>query len=40
MSFYGQLDSISDEDMIGDAGLIYVFLCLGCFETKSITQSS
>jgi hypothetical protein len=40
MNFYGQLDSISDEFAIGDVGMIYVFLCFGCFETQSITQFS
>jgi hypothetical protein len=40
MNFYGQLDSISDEFAIGDVGMIYVFLCFGCFEAKSITQFS
>lgn len=33
MAFYGQLDSISDDYMIADVGMIYVFLCFGCFET-------
>jgi hypothetical protein len=38
MSFYAQLDTISPEVDIGDAGLIYVFLCFGCKNTKSIVQ--
>lgn len=39
MSFYGQLDSINDEYMIGDSGMIYVFYCFDCGETKAISQS-
>jgi hypothetical protein len=39
MTFYGQLDSINDEFDLADCGLIYVFVCFGCFETKSILQS-
>ena len=39
MTFYAQLDSINDEFCIADCGMIYVFICFGCFETKSIIQS-
>ena len=39
MTFYAQLDSIGDEYCIADCGLIYVFLCFDCFESKSIVQS-
>jgi len=39
MSFYGQLDSVGDKYNLADCGLIYVFVCWGCFETKSILQS-
>ncbi|WP_147385692.1 YwqG family protein [Oleomonas cavernae] len=39
MTFYAQLDSINDEFVIADCGMIYVFLCFDCFETKSIVQS-
>lgn len=39
MSFYGQLDSINDDIIIGDSGMIYVFYCFDCIETKSIVQS-
>jgi len=39
MTFYGQLDSINDEFNLADCGLIYVFVCFGCFETKSILQT-
>jgi len=39
MTFYGQLDSINDDYCIADCGMIYVFVCLDCNETKSIIQS-
>lgn len=38
MSFYGQLDSLGDSHSIGDCGMIYVFLCWDCLETKSVLQ--
>jgi uncharacterized protein YwqG len=40
MTFYAQLDSINDEFVLADCGMIYVFVCFGCFETKSILQSN
>jgi hypothetical protein len=40
MTFYGQLDSINDEFVLADCGMIYVFVCFDCLETKSILQSS
>lgn len=39
MTFYAQLDSISEEFMIADRGMIYVFICLDCFEVKAVVQS-
>lgn len=39
MSFYGQLDSINDDINIADCGMIYIFICFDCNETKSIIQS-
>jgi uncharacterized protein YwqG len=39
MTFYAQLDSINDEFNLADVGMIYVFVCFDCFETKSILQS-
>jgi len=39
MSFYAQLDSISDDIVIADCGMVFVFVCLDCNETKSIIQS-
>jgi hypothetical protein len=40
MTFYAQLDSINDEIALADCGMIYVFVCFDCFETKSFLQSS
>jgi uncharacterized protein YwqG len=39
MTFYAQLDSINDDLIIGDCGMVYVFICFDCLETKSILQS-
>jgi hypothetical protein len=39
MQFYAQLDSINDEIIIADCGMVYVFLCFDCLETKSVIQS-
>jgi hypothetical protein len=39
MSFYGQLDSLGDAHVIGDCGMVYVFLCWDCLEAKSVVQS-
>ena len=39
MNFYAQLDSVNDEFCIADCGMIYVFLCFGCFTAESIVQS-
>lgn len=40
MTFYAQLDSINDEFCLADCGMIYVFVCFDCFETKSLLQSA
>lgn len=39
MTFYAQLDAIGDGFDIADCGLIYVFICFDCYETKSVIQS-
>jgi uncharacterized protein YwqG len=39
MTFYAQLDSLNDEYIIADCGMIYVFICFDCNESKSIIQS-
>ncbi|CAO5682722.1 MAG: hypothetical protein HEEMFOPI_01766 [Holosporales bacterium] len=39
MIFYAQLDSLNDDYMIADCGLIYVFICFDCNKTESFIQS-
>jgi Domain of unknown function (DUF1963) len=39
MTFYGQLDSVNDDICIADCGMIYVFVCLDCYETASMVHS-
>jgi hypothetical protein len=40
MTFYGQLDSINDEICIADCGMIYVFICLDCYQAISMVHSA
>ena len=40
MTFYGQLDSVGDNIHLADCGLIYVFVCFDCFNTRSVMQSA
>ena len=39
MTFYGQLDSIGDSVCLADCGMIYIFVCFGCYHTKSVLQT-
>ena len=39
MTFYAQLDSINDEFVLADCGMVYVFVCFDCFEVQSVLQS-
>jgi hypothetical protein len=39
MSFYGQLDSLGDAVKLAECGIIYVFVCHGCYTTQSVLQS-
>jgi len=39
MTFYGQLDSINDDIVLADAGLVYVFVCFNDFQAQAIVQS-
>jgi hypothetical protein len=39
MTFYGQLDSINDDIVLADTGLVYVFVCFNDFEAQAIVQS-
>jgi hypothetical protein len=38
MSFYAQIDSVGDNVILADCGLVYVFVCFDCYESKSIVQ--
>lgn len=40
MTFYGQLDSISEEIVIADVGVICVFLCFDCFRAHAVVDTS
>lgn len=40
MTFHAQLDSINDEFCLADCGMIYVFVCFDCFETRSPLQTA
>jgi hypothetical protein len=39
MTFYAQLDSVSEEFSLADRGMIYVFVCFNCLEAKAVLQS-
>ncbi len=39
MTFFGQLDSINDDIVLADAGLVYVFVCFNDFQAQAIVQS-
>jgi hypothetical protein len=39
MTFYGQLDSINDDFVLADCGLVYVFVCFDCFTAQAFIQS-
>jgi hypothetical protein len=39
MTFYGQLDSVGDAFCLADCGIVYVFVCFGCFSSKCVLQS-
>ncbi|HEY8259790.1 MAG TPA: hypothetical protein VIG55_01140 [Methylosinus sp.] len=40
MTFYAQIDSINDEFVLADCGIVFVFVCFDCIETKSVLQSN
>jgi hypothetical protein len=40
MTFYGQLDSIGDDLVLADCGLVYVFVCFDDYRTEAVLQSS
>jgi hypothetical protein len=35
MTFYGQLDSVGDDLVLADAGLVHVFVCFDSFEAAA-----
>ena len=39
MTFYGQLDSIGDDFVLADAGVVEVFVCFDCFEAAARVSS-
>jgi hypothetical protein len=40
MTFYAQLDSLNDEIVLADAGLLYVFVCFACHLSTSFVHSA
>ena len=38
-TFYAQIDSIGDDYDLADCGMIYVFVCFRCFETRSFLHA-
>ncbi len=40
MSFYGQLDSLNDEIVLADVGVVAVFLCFDCGEADALIAST
>lgn len=38
MAHYAQIDSIGDDFILGDCGMIYVFVCFDCLEVKAVLQ--
>jgi hypothetical protein len=39
MSSVAQIDSVNDEFLFGDCGMIYVFYCFACGKSSSFSQS-
>lgn len=39
MTFYGQLDSLNDDIVIADCGIVYVFVCFNDYSAAAIVQS-
>ena len=40
MAHYAQIDSIGDKFILGDCGMIFVFVCFDCLEVKAVLQSA
>lgn len=39
MTFYAQLDSVGDEFVLADCGMVFVFVCYDCFTATAFIQS-
>lgn len=39
MSFYAQIDSLDDANVIGDCGMLFVFFCFDCGQVETIVRS-
>jgi hypothetical protein len=39
MTFYRQMDSINDDIVVADAGLVYVFVCFSDSSAQAVVQS-
>tara|TARA_R100000750_G_C2308851_1_gene81697 strand:+ start:391 stop:684 length:294 start_codon:yes stop_codon:yes gene_type:complete len=39
MDFFSQIDSIGDNIVFADVGMLYTFVCFDCFEAISFVQS-
>ena len=39
-TFYGQLDSVNDDVILADAGVVLVFICFDCFEAVAQVASA
>ena len=40
MTFYGQLDSVNDDVILADAGVLLCFVCFDCFEAAAMVESA
>jgi hypothetical protein len=40
MTFYAQLDSLNDDIVLGDVGMVYLFVCFDCLEVRALLQTS
>lgn len=39
MTFYGQLDSLSEEICLADAGVVTIWICFDCFQATARIES-
>ncbi len=38
MTFLCQIDSVGDDLVFADVGIVYVYICFGCFEAKAFVN--